>query len=161
MSILHCIRYNKTLDEIKEIHAQGASLDERDDLQQTLLHQAVSFHRMDIVKWLLDMGHQVNATNQWQSTPLHIAASYQNREMIQYLRSRGAKDLPDRDGVYPVHSAAIYDSEHIMDLFADTINVRGIYGETPLIKSINGTVYDCAKQMIRIGAKLNIPNQLG
>lgn len=49
-------------------------------------------------------------------TPLHIAASFGRKEIVEYLLQKGAKNMPDRWGAYPIHDAIRSGHENIIEI---------------------------------------------
>ncbi|XP_024055291.2 E3 ubiquitin-protein ligase HACE1 isoform X4 [Terrapene carolina triunguis] len=80
---------------------------------QTALHVACQNGHKTTVQCLLDSGADINRPNVSGATPLYFACSHGQRDTAQILLMRGAKYLPDKNGVTP------------LDLC-----VQGGYGET-------------------------------
>ena len=102
-----------------------SNITDESKLNDTLLHWAVSFNHIDVVKLLLEYNADLNAPNTEGHTPLHIACKHYNLEIIELLLLYGAdchnydlhghspKDLLLSSSVAQVDSATY---EHIIAL---------------------------------------------
>ncbi|TKC52588.1 hypothetical protein EI555_018037, partial [Monodon monoceros] len=93
--------------------AHVSDVDVEDAMGQTALHVACQNGHKTTVQCLLDSGADINRPNVSGATPLYFACSHGQRDTAQILLLRGAKYLPDKNGVSP------------LDLC-----VQGGYGET-------------------------------
>lgn len=64
---------------------------ERDDCQNTALHEAAAFNKIDVMKLLINAKADVNARDINGHTPLHKAIVYGSKEAQDYLLKLGAK----------------------------------------------------------------------
>ncbi|XP_033762135.1 uncharacterized protein LOC117343755 [Pecten maximus] len=73
-----------------------------------LLHFAASNGYSDFLKALLEKDSlDANATDEYHETTLHLAIRNGNPEICRLLLNSGARtDIPDRDGLQPLHRAA-------------------------------------------------------
>lgn len=72
-------------------------------VDETALHNAAFWGRLEIGRLLIEAGADVNALTQQKSTPLHSAARMTNVEFARLLLENGAKiDSQDRDGETPL-----------------------------------------------------------
>ena len=102
-----------------------SNITDESKLNDTLLHWAVSFNHIDVVKLLLEYNADLNTPNTEGHTPLHIACKHYNLEIIELLLLYGAdchnydlqgsspKDLLLSSSVAQVDSATY---EHIIAL---------------------------------------------
>jgi ankyrin repeat protein len=82
---------------VRELLAQGASPEARDDDGRTPLFSAVLGGAVGLVGLLLEAGADPNAQDREGWTPLHFAAQEHLPEMVRLLMARGA-DVNARDG---------------------------------------------------------------
>jgi len=75
------------LKYIKYFIAQGATVEDKDQNENTALHHAVKGH-LEVVKFLVSKGADVNARNDCGDTPLDLA---RRTEIVEYLNSLGAE----------------------------------------------------------------------
>ena len=102
-----------------------SNITDESKVNDTLLHWAVSFNHIDVVKLLLEYNADLNAPNTDGHTPLHIACKHYNLEIIELLLLYGAdchnydlhghspKDLLLSSSAAQVNSATY---EHILAL---------------------------------------------
>lgn len=77
-------------------------VDVEDAMGQTALHVACQNGHKTTVQCLLDSGADINRPNVSGATPLYFACSHGQRDTAQILLLRGAKYLPDKNGVTPL-----------------------------------------------------------
>lgn len=66
----------------------------RDDYGNTLLHIAMIYQRIEIVKFLLDINASMNAKNDFDTTPMDILCKKKNRKMFEeYLKYLNVSNL--------------------------------------------------------------------
>lgn len=91
---------------------KGGDINAKDNLGQTVLHDACREFNLHTCEFLIDKGALVNAKDRYGRTPLHIAAAFDNHEIIPMLTDRGADVDAVTDGEFhtPLHHAARNDS---------------------------------------------------
>ena len=89
-SLLMLSTYNGNIECSQMIINNGASLDKRNDRDQTPLGVVAFKGDIEMVKLLLDNGADVNAENGGGKTPLMFAAMFGHKKVVDYLISRGA-----------------------------------------------------------------------
>ena len=114
------------VEEVRALLKEGADVDARNNLWETVLHQAVMNHRSDIIRILLDAGADVNIKDQWGKTPLFWAVY---------------------DG--PIERVILF-----LDKGSD-VNAKDNYGKTPLVSAAEGNHADIIKFLISKGADLD------
>lgn len=94
-SPLHYAALTNDAHQVKQLIAEGVSVDIADSQGFTPLHLAAQEHALAAATALLDLGAQVDARNAFGNTPL-FGAVFNSRGqpgMIDLLRSRGADPL--------------------------------------------------------------------
>lgn len=128
-SPLHLACQRGHLEIVKALHQHGANIDaiSEDQRRVSVLHEAVSNHRVDIVKYLIDQSVKVNIFDSFGFSPLHVAAKRSYADMIDLLLKGGSE----------------------VDCFVDDPM------HTPLMSSITSGQYDSVKTLLEAGAKVD------
>jgi len=91
---------------VRELLAQGASPNVRDDDMRTPLHQAVLGNSVGLVGLLVEAGADLDAKDAQGFTPLHFAAQEYLPEIARILVGKGADvNARDEDGNSPLWRA--------------------------------------------------------
>ena len=84
---------------VRELLAQGANPNVRDEDMRTPLHQAVLGNSVGLVGLLIEAGADLNAKDEQGFTPLHFAAQEYLPEIARILVGKGADvNARDEDG---------------------------------------------------------------
>uniref|UniRef100_A0A672MDK6 HECT domain and ankyrin repeat containing E3 ubiquitin protein ligase 1 n=1 Tax=Sinocyclocheilus grahami TaxID=75366 RepID=A0A672MDK6_SINGR len=113
LTAIHWLAVNGRTELLHDLVQHVSNVDVEDAMGQTALHVACQNGHKTTVQCLLDSGADINRPNVSGATPLYFACSHGQRDTAQILLFRGAKYLPDKNGVTP------------LDLC-----VQGGYGET-------------------------------
>uniref|UniRef100_A0A9R1SPT7 E3 ubiquitin-protein ligase HACE1 n=2 Tax=Cyprinus carpio TaxID=7962 RepID=A0A9R1SPT7_CYPCA len=113
LTAIHWLAVNGRTELLHDLVQHVSNVDVEDAMGQTALHVACQNGHKTTVQCLLDSGADINRPNVSGATPLYFACSHGQRDTAQILLLRGAKYLPDKNGVSP------------LDLC-----VQGGYGET-------------------------------
>ncbi|XP_005043975.1 PREDICTED: E3 ubiquitin-protein ligase HACE1 isoform X2 [Ficedula albicollis] len=113
LTAIHWLAVNGRTELLHDLVQHVSNVDVEDAMGQTALHVACQNGHKTTVQCLLDSGADINRPNVSGATPLYFACSHGQRDTAQILLMRGAKYLPDKNGVTP------------LDLC-----VQGGYGET-------------------------------
>ncbi|XP_032999391.1 E3 ubiquitin-protein ligase HACE1 isoform X1 [Lacerta agilis] len=113
LTAIHWLAVNGRTELLHDLVQHVTNVDVEDAMGQTALHVACQNGHKTTVQCLLDSGADINRPNVSGATPLYFACSHGQRDTAQILLMRGAKYLPDKNGVTP------------LDLC-----VQGGYGET-------------------------------
>jgi ankyrin repeat protein len=134
--------------KVRQLLANGAKVDAREEDGWTPLHWAAFEGQADVVRVLLAAGAKVDARSESGKTPLHRAAWRGHADVVKVLLAAGAKvDARHKYGLTPLHEAALgghADVVRILVAFkAGVASVRDGDGKTPfdLAKS-NGKLQD-------------------
>ena len=112
------LAFQKSLDlkvdfkEVEDLLEKGGDINAKDNLGQTVLHDACREFDLVTCEFLIDKGAYVNAKDRYGRTPLHIAAACDNHEIIPMLTDRGGDIDAVTNGEMqtPLHHAARNDS---------------------------------------------------
>jgi len=170
MSALALIRSGGSLHDFASIDLRFLS--RCDKRQQTVLHEAVRFNRLDLAAYILERVPNVNQGNVKGITPLHYAAKNGNRDMIHLLQRFGARQMPTRyRHEWPIHYAVEARNAHVFNLLADGINdfstsvtdeprLAAMTSGTPLQMAIRRSALKgslaCVEALIRLGANVHL-----
>nr|XP_020653156.1 E3 ubiquitin-protein ligase HACE1 [Pogona vitticeps] len=113
LTAIHWLAVNGRTELLHDLVQHVTNVDVEDAMGQTALHVACQNGHKTTVQCLLDSGADINRPNVSGATPLYFACSHGQRDTAQILLMRGAKYLPDKNGITP------------LDLC-----VQGGYGET-------------------------------
>uniref|UniRef100_A0A8C1BKL3 E3 ubiquitin-protein ligase HACE1 n=2 Tax=Cyprinus carpio TaxID=7962 RepID=A0A8C1BKL3_CYPCA len=113
LTAIHWLAVNGRTELLHDLVQHVSNVDVEDAMGQTALHVACQNGHKTTVQCLLESGADINRPNVSGATPLYFACSHGQRDTAQILLLRGAKYLPDKNGVTP------------LDLC-----VQGGYGET-------------------------------
>ena len=94
--------------EVAELlHRNGADVDVRDNVEDTLLREACQDGALDIVQWLLNHGADVNVQGRYSLPPLVVAAYFGHLKEVHVLIEHNANiHIRDHTGMTPLHAAA-------------------------------------------------------
>lgn len=152
-STLSIFRYGKyfavdnlsnSCDIIKLLIANGASVNDTYNSNNTPLHDACHIPNIDVAKILLENGANVNAYKDpcHNKTPLYVACTYGNIEVIKLLLEYGA-DINDNNNCYGISSL---ERAYICCKINDINNVNNV---------------DIVEFLLENGADVNIKNSQG
>lgn len=128
-SPLHLACGRGHLEIVQVLHQNCANIDaiSQDPRSVSVLHEAVSNHRVDIVKYLIDQRVKVNIFDNLGFSPLHIAAKHGFADVIDLLIQGGS---------------------HVDFFFDDPM-------QTPLMSSIISGQCSSVKTLLEAGAKVD------
>ncbi|GBN29040.1 Ankyrin-3 [Araneus ventricosus] len=114
-----------------------ASVDSRDDTENTPFHNAVRNSHLDVVKILISEGADVNTRNVEGNTPLHDAAASGNEDIVCFLLHNQANISAKNHRLWiPLHCAAdnghLAIAELLLGLDGTIAHATNHLGQTPL-----------------------------
>ncbi|QJT94912.1 ankyrin repeat domain-containing protein [Wolbachia endosymbiont of Diaphorina citri] len=131
------------LNRVKALVSQGASLEAKDNSDNTPLHNACNNGYVKVVEYLVEEGASLKAKNKDGEAPLHVAVQHDGTlEVIEFILSRDLSGINDvtNEGRTPLHLA-------IKGNKPDTIELLLRKGASIVVKDKNGkTPLDLAKQ---------------
>ena len=116
---------------VRDYIEQGASIQQLDSYENTLLHRAAQLDRRDAAQALLDAGVPIDARSTYGNTALHVAV-VPGGATVRLLIERGAQ-----------------------------IDARNNEGYTPLLKAAACNRIDAFEQLIRAGADISARTHRG
>uniref|UniRef100_A0A8I6ADJ5 E3 ubiquitin-protein ligase HACE1 n=1 Tax=Rattus norvegicus TaxID=10116 RepID=A0A8I6ADJ5_RAT len=102
LTAIHWLAVNGRTELLHDLVQHVTDVDVEDAMGQTALHVACQNGHKTTVQCLLDSGADINRPNVAGATPLYFACSHGQRDTAQILLLRGAKYLPDKNGVTPL-----------------------------------------------------------
>ncbi len=106
---LHNAVESDDIDKVRQLIANGYSVNKKDKDGITSLHLAANNGYKDIAKLLIEKGARVNKTNNANIAPIHLAASNGHVNIVNVLIKNGADvNIQDEDGKTPLCFAIEY-----------------------------------------------------
>ncbi|WP_341811169.1 ankyrin repeat domain-containing protein [Wolbachia endosymbiont (group A) of Oxytorus armatus] len=131
------------LNRVKALVSQGASLEAKDNSNNTPLHNACNNGHVKVVEYLIQEGDRLKAKNKDGEAPLHVAVQHDGTlEVIEFILSRDLSGINDitNNGKTPLHLAIREDKPNTVQLLLRK-------GANIAVKDKNGkTSLDLAKQ---------------
>jgi ankyrin repeat protein len=93
------------------------NFEEKDDKENTLIHLAIKYNNLDLIKYLFENNVEknteneegktpLNLANEEGITPLYLAIENNNLDIINFLIEKGANvNIQDNNGITPLHLA--------------------------------------------------------
>jgi len=170
---LHHAVYRGLHDQMRRLIAENANVDAGDNQALRPLHYAVqTMWALKAVPILLQAGANPNATNQRGQTPLFSLVNsakhtpQETDQLIALLLHAGANiNAQDRKGATVLHHIAwtcrpLALAQTLIAAGID-INVRTIYGDTPLHLALKSPHVMLAEELIEQGADVDACNRWG
>lgn len=126
----------EAMDFIEQFIARGGDVSTRDNMGNTLLHEAIRYRAFKAIRLLLNVGAPLDARNDQGNTPLHLTALYHfDRGTQLLLRARADKNARNFRGETPLHIAISLAEQNVADALLSA-NADGVakdhFGDTPL-----------------------------
>ena len=135
---LHDAAKKGNIEQVKQLIAEGADVNQHDRRTGTALHWAATRGDAEVAKVLMVAGADVNAASKVDSeTPLHAAAFSGFGTVAELLLAKGADiEAATTGGLTPLHMAALGDGEAVAQLLlshgADIRATVRAFGQTAL-----------------------------
>ncbi len=126
------------LNKVKALVSQGASLEAKDNSDNTPLHNACNNGHVKVVEYLIKEGASLKAKNKDGEAPLHVAVQHDGTlEVIEFILNRDLSGINDitNDGRTPLHLAIQGNKPNTVELLlrkGASIAVKDKNGKTPL-----------------------------
>lgn len=149
-----------SLEVFKLLIKEGADINIKNKLGETLLHEVAKGGNADIVEILLSYGLEVDAKNKRGETPLIMAAKHENSNAFPVFIAHGSA-INARDHVnatplyYAVRLCDIDSIKYLVSKGAD-INAKALNGVTPLHVAMSSGNEKIAEFLIEKGADVNV-----
>ncbi|KAG8334734.1 hypothetical protein J6590_083760 [Homalodisca vitripennis] len=170
---LEILKYNKNYDPLhyafmmRNIRvfrtlSRWEDLNVKDEHGYTLLHCAVFFKNIYLIKTLVQKGVNLNATDKNGQTPLHLGVRMKFIAGVDLLLKIGADvNVKDKRGRSPLHFAVIGPwgrlsyllTEKLLAKGAD-VNIKNVKGRTPLHVVVKLSKYWMTEILLYNGARL-------
>jgi|GEM_PF-3311205 len=159
------IRYGNSHLATLLIH-KGAVITTRDSMGTTPLHEAGRNGMKNVAKMLIARGADINAGDKSGWTPLHEAAGKKNHKLIKILLENNADaNAVNEDGNLPLHLACcennIISVLYLVRATGKFINLKNIFGKTPLFYSVRLGSVPASALLVDNGAAVNESDNTG
>jgi uncharacterized protein len=182
---LHWAVYNDDVGLVDRLLAAGADANARNDYNSTPLGEAAVVGNAAVIKKLLKAGANVEAANADGQTALMVVARSSNVEAANLLLKAGAKvnareqwrgqtalmwaaaqSQPEMVRLLIKHGAKVNDRSNLTRVERQVtaeprMQQRPPGGLTPLLYAARAGCLDCAKELVRGGADINLPDPEG
>lgn len=164
--LLSAAAYGGDAEWVRELIADGADGDWRDESGMPLIHQAVSGGSSEVVHLLIGAGADVDARDKYESTALHAAACKKGAADIVRTLIQGGADVDARDDSdrTPLHAAASEGetaaARLLIDAGADVNAGRSAY-PPPLLLAALHAHKGMVGVLVQAGADVNARSEHG
>ena len=166
-SDLHRAVANNQLEETKNLLANGANVNQKDENYSkiTPLFLAVENGNFELVATLLEFGAKINARDAQRQTPLMRLDEDAAVELVRLLVGYGAKiNLADKEGntalILAAHSAKTEILQTLINEGAN-VNAQNAEGKTGLMNAAEADNLESVRALLNAGANVNLKNEDG
>ncbi|XP_028131929.1 uncharacterized protein LOC114327487 [Diabrotica virgifera virgifera] len=149
------------LNRVKALVSQGASLEAKDNSDNTPLHNACNNGHVKVVEYLVEEGASLKVKNKDGETPLHVAAQHDSiLEVIEFILNRDLSGINDitNNGRTPLHLAIQGNKPSTVKLLLKkgaSIAVKDKNGKTPLALAIQEDYTNIVQMIEQIQSDLD------
>ncbi|SFJ75069.1 ankyrin repeat domain-containing protein [Thermoflavimicrobium dichotomicum] len=126
----------QTLEEVKEVLANGEEINGRADWGKTPLMFHCIHQRQEIAQYLIEQGAELDAQDEDGFTSLHYTVSKKAKPIAEILLKAGANpNLQNEKGETPLHLAVSVRDKELVDLllaFGADLRIRSKTGQLPM-----------------------------
>lgn len=146
------------------ITKDNVNIHQRSMFKWTLLHCAITYNRLDIVVWLIDLKADVNVTDANLDTPLQFASRPGSSVIMQVLLDAGANaGQLNKLGRSSLHAASYGGYKACVQLllnhYPEGVHIVDIHGDTALSRAVVRGDVDITRLLL--DAKSNIEHRDG
>ena len=156
---------NEDIDEVRELIANGANINGREEDKTTPLFAAVESGNLEIVQLLLEQGAKVNARDKEKQSPLMRLDDDATPNLVELLLRFGAKiNLADKEGNTALILAARGVKSEVLKALIDAgadVNIANKAGRTALINAADNSDVESVRLLIAAGADINAKDKEG
>ena len=156
---------NEDVDELRDLIARGANVNEKEDDGTSPLAAAVENGNLEIVRILLDFGAKVNARDDDKRTPLMMLDDDASVELASALIDAGAKvKVTDDEGNTPLILAARDVKPDVLKVLIDAgadVNAANDNGVTALMNAARDEDIEKVRLLLHAGADVNAKDKEG
>ena len=153
---------NSNLGKVEDLIDEGADLNKKYGLEDTLLHMTVKNNLMNTLRMLLKAGADINIFNKEGNTPFYLACKENNIEIVKELIKLGADLNKSNKSCYTPLFQVIENGnfEIFMELLRGgvNLNIEDNDGNTILHIAASKSRIEMVLELIKRGAKLNENN---
>ncbi|KAL2784524.1 ankyrin repeat-containing domain protein [Aspergillus keveii] len=135
------------------------------DAANTVLFAACSTGNFELVKYfVLEKGAELSIPNCDGDTPLSKASAMGHGDIVEFLLDRGAPQVANNEGAFPIHLAAVHDRREILtallqrDIDPNTLSAKG---RTPILLAAATGQTATIRILVRHGGNVNLPDVHG
>lgn len=159
-SVLHYAAGYGHVDVFKLLQQQGAKLDVRNKMQDTILHIAIANDRKQIIELIIDKV-DVNAKNADGDTPLHYVTAAGTNDIFDLLITQKGLilDQKNNDGLTPIHIAIVKENVTLINKLIDAgvdINKGDDNTDFPIVYAVMKGLVDIYNLLVERGARLDV-----
>ncbi|MDC7124656.1 MAG: ankyrin repeat domain-containing protein [Spirochaetales bacterium] len=163
--ILFKAAQNNNLEILKILLDNGMDINVRNERGETLINAVFSFLKPseELLTFLMDNHSDLSIPSLNGNTVLHNALkNYRCKTMLPSLmRYHPEVNVPNNDGIYPIHLAATAESVNLLLQAGANPNERSNRGETPIGEALWRRDIDSLKALIDGGANVNALDENG
>jgi ankyrin repeat protein len=135
------------------------------DPSNTVLFAACSTANIELVRYfVLEKGADISIQNWHGDTPLSKAAAMGHGDIVEFLLDRGAPQVANNDGAFPIHLAAVHNRREVLAVFLQhdiDPNTLSAKNRTPILLAAAMGQTAAIEVLSRHGADVNLSDVHG